>query len=203
MLKILCNDVLEITVEEAEQLDLEEVKKLLTVNVITPNGENVELWYTPIDKEAAIYYLYPISQNGNYTFKATNSKGRSSEVTVTVEIDETKTKTFTLEISETETKTFSFIEGQTWNDFIGENDEANIDGVRFKKDYSNIRIELDSTTAYIQKGIKVASLNLNTIKIGMMENTYWLCFIDGENKTPVLLTDEIIADGVYSLWLKK
>lgn len=203
MLKILCNDVLGITVEEVVQLDEIELKKLLTVNVITPNGENVELCYFPRKREGALYYLYPISQNGNYTFKATNSKGRSSEITVQVEIDETKTKTFTLEISETETKTFSFIEGQTWNDFIGEVNEANIDGVRFKKGNSNIIIELDSTTAYIQKGIKVASLNLNTIKIGWMKDTYCLCFIDGENKTPVSLTDEIVADGVYSLGVRK
>lgn len=199
MKEIFCNDVLGMTVEEAEQLDLEEVKQLLTVNVITPNGENVELYYSPIDRENTLYYLYPISQNGNYTFKATNSKGRSSGITVPVKIDETKTKTFTLEISETETKTFSFIEGQTWNDFIGENDEANIDGVRFKKDSPHITIEQNPTTGYIQKSIKVASLNLNTIKIGKVTAvTYWLLFIDGENKTLVSPTDKIVADGVYS-----
>lgn len=84
MIKILCNDVLGITVEEARQLDEIEGKKLLTVNVITPNGENVELCYSQIEGEGSLYYLYPISQNGNYTFKATNSKGRSSEVTVSV-----------------------------------------------------------------------------------------------------------------------
>ena len=129
MKEILCNDVLGMTVEEAEQLDLEEVKQLLTVNVITPNGENVELYYSPIDRENTLYYLYPISQNGNYTFKATGSNGRSSEITVTVSV---AFKTFTFEISETETKTFSFIEGQTWNDFIGENNqEVYIDGVKF------------------------------------------------------------------------
>lgn len=197
MKEILCNDVLGITVEEAEQLELEEVKKLLTVNVITPNGENVELCYIP---KATIYYLYPISQNGNYTFKATGSNGRSSEITVSTSV---AFKTFTLEISDTETKTFSFIEGQTWNDFIGENDEAYIYGVKFEKSADRIRIELDSTTAYIPKGTKIASLNLNTIKIAGREETYWLYFIEGENETQVSLTDKIVADGVYSRGTRK
>ena len=198
MSKILFNDTLGMTVEEVMQLDEIELKKLLTVNVITPNGENVELYYSQIEEEAALYYLYPISQNGNYTFKATGSNGRSSEITVTVEIDETKTKTFTLEISETETKTFSFIEGQTWNDFIGEAREANIDGVRFKKEGGmHITIEQNPTTGYIQKSVKVASVNLNKIKLAGRHK--WLCLIGGENEIEVLLTDKIVIDGVYAL----
>ena len=182
------------TVEETMQLDEIELKKLLTVNVTTPNGENVELYYIPIDRENTLYYLYPISQNGNYTFKATNSKGRSSEITVSTSV---AFKTFTLKISETETKTFSFIEGQTWNDFIGENYEANIDGVRFKKDSPHITIEQNPTTGYIQKSVKVASVNLNKIKLAVRPK--WLFLIGGENETEVLLTDKIVADGVYAL----
>ena len=188
--KILCNDVLGITLEEAMQLDEIELKKLLTVNVITPNGENVELGYADI----SYLYLYPTSQSGNYKFKATNSKGRSSEITVSTSV---AFKTFTLEISETETKTFSFIEGQTWNDFIGEDYEKVIDGVEFSKSGESIRISQESTTGYIQKSVKIASLNLNKIKIGTKDNRPMLFLIDGENKIPVSLTDKIVADGLY------
>lgn len=195
MIKILCNDVLGITVEEAMQLDEIELNKLQTVNVMTPNGENVELCYVPIDREAAICYLYPISQNGNYTFKATNSKGRSSEITVSTSV---AFKTFNLEISETETKTFSFIEGQTWNDFIGEDYKKVIDGVEFCRSGKNIRMSEELTTGYIQKSVKIASLNLNAIKIGAMDTRPRLFLIDGENEILVSLTDEIVADGVYA-----
>ena len=192
----MCNDVWGMAVEEAMQLDEIELKKLVTVNVITPNGENAEVCYHPIDREATLCYLYPISQNGNYTFKATNSKGRSSEITVSTSV---AFKTFTLEISETETKTFSFIEGQTWNDFIGENNQkVYIDGVKFCKDGENIRISQESTTGYIQKSVKIASLNLNAIKIGMMDGRPRLFLIDGENEILVSLTDEIVADGLYA-----
>lgn len=194
MIKILCNDVLGITVKEAMQLDEIELNKLQTVNVMTPNGENVELCYAPMDREAAICYLYQISQNGNHTFKATNSKGRSSEITVSTSV---AFKTFTLKISETETKTFSFIEGQTWNDFIGEDYEKVIDGVEFSKSGESIRISQESTTGYIQKSVKIASLNLNKIKIGTKDNRPMLFLIDGENKIPVSLTDKIVADGLY------
>ena len=177
--------------EEAIQLSREEQYELLTVDVTTPSGENIELSY-----DNSIY-AYPISQNGNYTFKATNSKGRSSEITVPVEIDE---KTFTLEISETETKTFSFVEGQTWEDFIGESRMVIIDGVKFtnERDYNYIEIDINQTTGFIQSGVKVASLGSN-YKIALRSVANILYIKNGENKTMVLPTDKIVADGVYCM----
>ena len=203
MLKIICNDVFELTVEELDQLSDEEYNKLFTVDIITPNGESVEIYYAPIKsgKSYDCIYAYPISQNGNYTFKATNSKGRSSEITVPVNLDESKIKTFTLEISETETKTFSFVEGQTWEDFIGESRIVIIDGVKFtnERDYNYIEIDINQTTGFIQSGVKVASLTSNTIKIAMQVETPKLYIKNGDSKTKVLPTDKIVADGVYCI----
>ena len=54
------------------------------------------------------------------------------------------------------------------------------------------------TTGYIQKSVKIASLNLNAIKIGAMDTRPRLFLIDGENESLVSLTDEIVADGVYA-----
>ena len=139
------------TVEEAEHsgLSFEDIKKLFTVDVTTPNGENIELYYVPIISETCMSYSYSISQNGNYTFKATNSKGRNSEITVPVE----NFKTFTLEISETETRKFLFAEGQTWEEFIGESNKMIIDGVEFKCNYDDIRVSLNSTIGYYKTQI--------------------------------------------------
>ena len=196
-MKIICNDVFGLTVEEANQLSIEEQEKLLTVNITKPNGENIELYYTPIKSEIGddCIYAYPIFQNGNYTFKATNSKGRNSEITVPVE----NFKTFTLEISETETKTFSFIEGQTWEEFIGESNKMIIDGVEFKCKYHDIRVSIDSTIGYYKTNVKIASLNLNTTKIGLIDERPRLYIKNGENKTMVLPTDKIVTNGVYCM----
>ncbi len=172
MVKILCNDVFGLTVEEVQQLGIEELYKLCTVNITASNGESVDIYYESIKsgKREDYIYTYPISQNGNYTFKATNSRGRSSEITVPVEIDESKIKTFTLEVSETETKTFSFIEGQTWEDFIGKSGEVVIiDGVEFLYFGDNTRF-----------------------------GSYSLALIDGEDRIKVLPTDEIVENGIYS-----
>ena len=195
MIKNVYNDVLGMTVEEAEHsgLSFEDIKKLLTVNMTTPNEENIELYYAPIKSgnDDDCIYSYQISQNDNYTFKATNSKGRSCEITVPVEI---KIKTFNLEISETETKTFEFFEGQTWGDFIGESGIVIIDGVEFTKESDYVKIYINQTTGFIQSGVKVASLELN-YKIALMVNKLYIK--NGENKTKVLPTDKIVADGVY------
>lgn len=171
-------DVWGLTLEEAEQLGEEEGNKLftvgLTVNLITPNGEDVEIDY--LKKNGTMnscIYKYPIFQSGNYTFKATNSRGRSSEITVPVEINESKIKTFTLEVSPSETKTFEFYEGQTWEDFIGESGEVvNIEGVGF------MITEYD----YIRFG----------------EGGYELILIDGEDQIGVSSTDKILENGLYS-----
>lgn len=195
MIKILCNDVWGLTVEEIEQLSDEEQYKLVTVNIKTPNGENIELYYSPIksgNSDDDCIYSYQISQNGNYTFKATNSKGRSSEIIVPVEI----LKTFTLEIAETETKTFEFYDGQTWEDFIGEDNIITIDGVEFNKTSDCIIIGLNSTTGYIQNGIKVASLGSN-YKIAAVYRGNRLYIKNGDSKTKVLPTDKIVANGEY------
>ena len=187
------------TVEEAEHsgLSFEDIKKLLTVNMTTPNEENIELYYAPIKSgnDDDCIYSYQISQNDNYTFKATNSKGRSCEITVPVEI---KIKTFNLGISETETKTFEFYEGQTWEDFIGESRMVIIDGVKFtnERDYNYIEIDINQTTGFIQSGVKVASLELN-YKIAIMKMVNKLYIKDGKNKTKVLPTDKIVAGGEY------
>lgn len=199
MIKILCNDVWGLTVEEIKQLSDEEQYKLVTVNIKTPNGENIELYYSPKksgNSDDGCIYSYQITQNGNYTFKATNSKGRSSEITVPVELDESKIKTFTLEISETETKTFSFVEGQTWEDFIGEDNIITIDGVEFNKKSNCIIIGSNSTTGYIQNGIKVASLGSN-YKIAKRHGENRLYIKNGDSKTRVLPTDKIVANGEY------
>ena len=140
IVNVLCNEVFGLTVEEFEQLSSEEEAKLFTVNLTAPNGEVEEIYY-----EGEYIYKYPISQSGNYTFKATNSKGRTSEITV--EIDETKIKTCTIDVydfddnngyKKIETKTITFIDGQTWREitddlynkvfshrdlFIGEGDD--------------------------------------------------------------------------------
>lgn len=197
MIKNVYNDVLGMTVEEAEHsgLSFEDIKKLFTVDVTTPNGENIELYYVPIISETCMSYSYSISQNGNYTFKATNSKGRNSEITVPVE----NFKTFTLEISETETRKFLFAEGQTWEEFIGESNKMIIDGVEFKCNYDDIRVSLNSTIGYYKTQIKIASLNLNTIKIGGVDNRPILHIKNGENKTKVLPSDKIVANGVYCM----
>lgn len=107
-----------------KQLSDEELMKYFTVNVTTPNGGNIKLSYIG---EMNYLYSYQIRQSGNHTFKATNSKGRTSEITVPVEIDETKIKTCTITNHENETKTISYIDGQTWMDLIYSN--ANIRGV--------------------------------------------------------------------------
>lgn len=197
MIKNVYNDVLGMTVEEAEHsgLSFEDIKKLLTVNITTPNEENIELYYAPIKSGNGddCIYSYQISQNDNYTFKATNSKGRSCEITVPVE----NFKTFTLEISETETRKFLFAEGQTWEEFIGESNKMIIDGVEFKCNYDDIRVSLNSTIGYYKTQIKIASLNLNTIKIGEVDNRPILHIKNGDSKTKVLPTDKIVADGVY------
>lgn len=194
MIKILCNDVWGLTVAEAQQSSIEEQYKLVTVNIKTPNGENIELYYSPIKSGNSddCIYSYQISQNGNYTFKATNSKGRSSEIIVPVE----NLKTFTLEIAETETKTFSFVEGQTWEDFIGEDNIITIDGVEFNNKSNCIIIDLNSTTGYIQNGIKVASLGSN-YKIAASYGRNGLYIKNGDSKTKVLPTDKIVANGEY------
>ena len=108
-----------------KQLSDEELMKYFNVNVTTPNGGNIKLSYT---EEMNFLDSYPISQSGNYIFKATNGKGRTSEITVPVEIDETKIKTFTITNHENETKTFSYIDGQTWMEFIDSN--ANSEGIK-------------------------------------------------------------------------
>ena len=184
------------TFEEFEQLSKEEQNELFTVDIITPNGENVKLSYAASIENGDCIYSYSIFKNGNYTFKVTNSKGSSSEITVPVGLDESKIKKFTLEVSETETKTFSFIEGQTWGDFIGENTIINIDGVKFRNYDDYIAINITSTIGYVKNGIKVASLVSNYRIAGRLPIPI-LYTKDGENKTKVLPTDEIVAGGEY------
>ena len=122
--------------EEFEKLNNEEQEKLFLISVTTENGENGILSY---GEGGNFVYSFPIRQSGNYSFKATNGNGRSSEIVVPMEIDESQIKTFTLEVSETETKTFLFIEGQTWEEFTGNNSIIMTNQKVFKKEQNGIR----------------------------------------------------------------
>lgn len=187
MTEIWCNDVLGMTIEEVKKLSNEELAKLVKVNVTTPNGEDVELYYFPIESNEMdeCVYSYPISKSGNYTFKATNSRGRSFEITVPVEIDETKIKTCTIdvydydkEISEykkIETQTIAFIDGQTWEEYIDDLNNRTIDGMKFSVD------------------------NYVGIKYSKVSNYFETLFIgEGNDIKEVLPTDKIVENGVYS-----
>ena len=137
---------------------------------------------------------------------ATEEEGKDGTITIgdktynSVEeyLEKSKQKSFTLNISETETKTFSFVEGQTWMDFIGESAELIIDGVEFRGKSEYIEIYVDLATGFIQNSVKVASLELN-YKIADARIIDKLYIKDGENRTMVLPTDKIVADGEYCI----
>ena len=175
-------DVWGLTVEEGQQLSIEELYKLLTVNITAPNGESVDIYYFSQSGDGCIY-SYPISQNGNYTFKATNSKGRSSEITVPVEIDESKIKTCTIDVydfddnngyKKIKTQTIAFIDGQTWEEFIDDLDNKTINGMKF------------SVGSHV--GIIYGRVSNRSETLGIGE---------GDDTKVVLPTDKIVENGVY------
>lgn len=173
--QILLNNVFGMTDEEVRQLGREELMKLITVDVTTPDGETIKLAYA--NGVADVYYTYTCSQGGNKTFKATNSRGKSSEITVPI-------KTFSLKLFpelalEIETKKFAFFKGQTWEDYfmgyrrINEikfqiNDNGTIEAYTY--DYTIIGERGESPIIYIK---------------------------DGDDYIEVKVTDEIIENGVY------
>ena len=153
----------------------EEILELITVNITTPNEENIKLLWLKdgnVPEGYANVYSYIVEQSGNYTFKATNRRGRTSEITVPVE-----TATFTLQLSETETKTFTFIEGDTWEGFIGNEGTITIDGVQFTRN-SGSSIDIDC-----------ASLIKDS-----PSQSFILYMQDGN---AVVQTDKIVTNGSY------
>ena len=168
--QLLLDKVLGITMEEANELSEEELKKILLVNVTVQDTDDLKLSYSEEDK---IMYSYPITQNGNYTFKATNYKGRTSEITVPVEIDETKIKVFFIKTSDTEVKSFEFYEDQTWKDFIG----------------NNGKIIKETIFTKYRNGPAIYKLPKGTI--------FYICQTNGDNKSKVFSDDKIIENYTY------
>lgn len=159
-------------------MKIDEIEELCTVDIITPDGETIQLAYSKEMSNVEYTYTYTTLQSGNYIFKATNSKGRSSEITVPMDIED-KIKTFSIKISETETREFKFYEGQTWKEFIGNNVEEDML-------YPSIKI---NGTVFIDRRIVFASTG---------EVLCWLCKTENYYDR-ISSTDVIIEGGIYYL----
>ena len=87
------------------------------VTVTDPSGNEHELYYMPMSEDVTSF-TYTVAESGNYEFTATNEEGRTSEITVPVEL---QIKTFTInDENGNKIGDYEFMYGQTWEDFFGE-----------------------------------------------------------------------------------
>ena len=113
---------------------------LLELNLITPNGEEQDLGY--IQNYISEFNITGanidyISENNTIKFTAEDYKGRTSELLVPVNI-----KTFKVKISDTDIRTYKFIDGQTWEQFIGNSGEKTTNDGSLFVIYGNDEITL-------------------------------------------------------------
>lgn len=94
------------------------------VTVTAPDGTKHNLSYI---EGGQMGFTYSVPSYGNYDFIATNTQGRTSQLTVPVEI---QMGNFTLwdEYEDKCLGTFSFQIGSTWEDFVGK-EEITVDGL--------------------------------------------------------------------------
>ena len=124
-----------ITYEEfisTQFVSIELRKEENSVTVVKPNGEEtvINYWSMSILGHESEIVNYKVDEDGDYIFKAYNTKGRTAQMTVPVKLQK---GTFTLkDIGTNEILgTFEFVKGQTWGEFLEE--ERTINGVKFSK----------------------------------------------------------------------
>lgn len=135
-----------ITYEEfinTQFVEIELKKEENSVTVVKPNGEEtvINYWSMSILGYESEIVNYKVYEDGEYIFKAYNTKGRTAQMTASVKLEK---GTFTLKDEATNEilGTFEFVKGQTWADFLEE--ERTINGVKFSKDdakYNKFKIQ--------------------------------------------------------------
>lgn len=179
---------------------------LLELNLITPNGEEQTLSYIVQDYG----YRCDITDNIDYIsndntikFIAEDYKGRTSELLVPVNAN---IKTFKVKISDTDIRTYKFIDGQTWEQFIGSSGYKKANDGSFFTFYDNeIILKINEATLIdskinVKNSTKVASLDKTKIKVAEIHyKLYYICIRNGNNLVRVQPTDKIVSNTVYEL----
>ena len=115
-------------------------------------------------------------------------------------IDDFVTKKFTIKFRQTgEERSYEFIEGQTWEEFIGNEDSKKMpDGIVFEKMYGCVTARQEDITVGNSKEVtklKVATLN-NNLKIAGWASNFF--YVDEQgNESMIKLTDKITNVGIY------
>ena len=178
---------------------------LLELNLITPNGEEQDLGY--IQNYISEFNITGanidyISENNTIKFTAEDYKGRTSELLVPVNI-----KTFKVKISDTDIRTYKFIDGQTWEQFIGNSGEKTTNDGSLFLTYDTGEIVLrinESTLTYsklnVRNSIKIASLDKTKIKVADINYKIYGVWIRNENNLVMVKpTDKIVSNTVYEV----
>lgn len=184
----------------------------LRVRVMLPNGGESIIAYTERFANDGTEYISEfniaetntdyISENNTIKFTAEDYKGRTSELLVPA-----NAKTFKIKISDTDIRTYKFIDGQTWEHFIGSSKEIKTsDGSIFLTyDTGEIGLKINESTLTnsklnVKNSTKIASLDKTKIKMAEIHyKVYYICIRNGESLVRVKLEDKIIPNTVYEL----
>lgn len=195
---------------EIEQMDDEEFYNNSVVLLTLPSGISEPLSYgtlrityqsaVPSQNRKNMFGVVEenVQNSGRYTYTAENYKGTKAEVTVPVELI---TANFKVKVSDTETNTYEFIEGQSWGQFIGEEEDKEMsDNYYFHIGFYGIEYYVELAMNEKKQNYKIASLNMQKLRIAAAEaEHYAICTRNGTELTRNIITDKIIANRVYEL----
>lgn len=158
--------------------------ELLKLKLITPRGEEKDLSYSVQD----YFYEFNILGNINYIsndntvkFIAKNHRGKTAELIIPIKM-RGEWKTFKIKISDSDIRKYAFIEGQTWEEFIGNNMSTESGNYISKR-------EDGSTFENYSKDIRYYNEEIYT----------WVGINTETGFNQVVPTDKIIADTVYEV----
>ena len=150
----------------------------LKLSLTKPNGEKEELTYGMQNYWCAwnaLYYINYVSNDNTMQFSAEDYRGKKAELIIPMN---SEWKTFKIKVSDSDIRKYGFIEGQTWEEFIG-NNMTNSNGYYISKR------EDGSIFQNRSRGIRYNNMGLGI-------NT-------GTSSYGVLPTDKIISDTIYEI----
>ena len=153
---------------------------ILEVKLIKPNKEEQELSYGTEKSYISEFNITTgdssnyISENNTIKFTVKNHRGETSELLVPVNLN---LKTFRIKISDTDIRTYKFIDGQTWEQFIGNSEN---------------KYKIDSGVFWFKS---------DTVLFGIAETFeyYCICIRNENNLVIVHPTDKIDSNTVYEI----
>ena len=200
---------------EMMELGEEEVYQAYEVTLTLPSGESIPFYYGPSEfmeqqsyvqtqnKSLSMYANYfginitNVQTSGRYKYAAENYKGTKAEVTVPVEL---RTANFKVKVSDTETKTYEFIEGQTWWQFVGEENYKVMDDNCAFYGEGGCLVYGYYGTGEEKEQYRISSLNMPKLRVAEIDDTQYYVYIkQGEELEPVIATDTISSSITYEL----